>query len=778
MVLLSMNLFSQQQYQTIRGRVVDADSRESLPGAAVVLLQSEPLKGTTTDINGQFRLERIPPGRHSLRVSFMGYKEALIPEITVITGKETILDIALVQSVIQMQGVEISASQQDKDKALNTMASISARKINMDDATRYAGGFNDAARMVSNFAGVATIDGDGVNDIIIRGNSPRGLLWRLEGIEIPNPNHFTDGQGSTGGAMSVITSNVLATSDFLTAAFPAEFGNAYSGVMDLYLRKGNDEKYEYAFQLGLVGTEMSVEGPLCRKAGSSFLVNYRYSTFGLLSRMKMVDLGDNNLPPVFQDLVVKLTLPSARAGIFSLFAVAGHSTTGTDPVKDSIHWIGREGRFFETEDHRMGTAGLKHVFPFADKKTTLKTTIAATFLQDQWESGILDTRYNPFTEYSDDFSYPALKGSLVLNSKRNAKNTVGAGLIINHQFYHMFLKRFNGSQYDTTVDTEGSTSSVQVYSQWKHRFSDATEASAGIHILHFAMNGETSLEPRLGMKWNVNRRSAISAGIGLHSRMEAIPVYTALVKTDGAQVQANRKLGLGKAMHAVLGFDHSLAHDWRFKTEVYYQFLYRVPVEDRDSSNISSLNYLYGVPEAKLNNRGKGRNLGIEATIEKFYTGDYYLLLTLSLFDSRYKAMDQVWHNTAFNGNYVVNILLGKDFKLGRNKQHLFGLNMKCFMRGGNRIPPIDHEQSRLEQEVIYDYSRIYEDRLPDFFRNDLGCYLRINRKHLSYIITLDIQNITGRQNTIGYAYSRATQDVVPEEGMGLLPILNFRMEF
>ncbi len=779
LMLFSMHLFSQPQGQTIRGTVADADSRETLPGASVILINSNPLKGTTTDMDGNFRLERIPPGKHHIKVSYVGYKEVIIPEINVISGKETILSIELVQQVIRMKGVEVSASRHDREKSVNTMTTISARKLNMDDATRYAGGFNDASRMVSNFAGVSTVEGDGVNDIIIRGNSPRGLLWRLEGIEIPNPNHFSDGQGSTGGAMSVITSNTLGTSDFLTAAFPAEYGNAYSGVMDLFLRKGNDEKTEFAFQLGVVGTEFSAEGPLNRKNRSSFLVNYRYSTFGLLSNMKMIDLGDNNLPPVFQDLVINLSLPAAKAGNFNFFAVAGNSTTGTEPVKDSIRWTGREGRFFEVEDHRMGVAGVKHFYQFSDRKTSLKTIVSWSFLQDKWRSGLLDKQYREVEEYSDDFSYPSLKGSVVLNSKLNTRNTVRTGLIINRLGFHMFMVHDTDEGYDTAIDRDGVTNSVQGFVQWKHRFSDHAEATAGIHLLHFRMNEETSVEPRLGLRWSLSPRSSFSAGIGWHSRMEAIPVYTAMISMDGMNpVEANRNLKLGKAIHTVAGFDHSFSPDWRLKAELYFQYLYHVPVDARDSSNISSLNYLFGVPDAFLNNRGEGRNYGIEATIEKFYTGDYYMLLTISLFDSRYRAMDGVWHNTVFNGNYVGNILLGKDFSIGSNKQHIIGLNLKCFLRGGNRIPPILREASLLEHDVVYDYSRIYEERLPGFFRTDLGAYLRINKSRYSYILSLDLQNITNRKNTIGYTYSPSLQDIVPEEGMGIIPVLNFRLEF
>jgi hypothetical protein len=772
--------FSQEYSQTIRGRVIDRDSKEPLIGASVVVLNTNPLYGTITDINGYFRLEKVKAGRQSLQIRYIGYKDLTMPEVNVTTGKEIVLNLELTQSVIQVKGVQISASLQDRDKSLNSMATISSRKLNMEDAQRYAAGFNDAARMVSSFAGVSAVEGDGVNDIIIRGNSPRGMQWRLEGIEIPNPNHFTDGQGGTGGAFCIVTSNVLANSDFLTGAFPAEYGNASSGIMDLYLRKGNEEKREYGFQFSVVGTELSLEGPFSKKSKASYLLNYRYSTFGLLSKMKMVDLGDNNLPPVFQDLSVNISIPTKKAGYLSLFFVGGQSTTGTEPVKDSSQWVLSEGRFFETEDHAMAVTGIKHFYLFPGNKTYIKSTLAATFQGDQWKSGFLNKDYRQFEEYKDDFRYPSMRGSFVVNNKPNARNVVRAGLIYCRSYYKMYMRDYDyeESQYDTLVDNNGETGMLQSFIQWKHRLSDELEVNSGLHFLTYSLNKSNSVEPRFGIKWTLNTRSSLNAGFGLHSRTEAIPVYLALVPQDDGSLQAvNNKLGFAKALHYVVGYDYNLSTDWRIKAEAYYQQLYDVPSENKNNSTVSALNYLYGIPDIKLVNTGKGYNYGIELTLEKFYTNDYYCLATVSLFDSKFKANDGKWHNTVFNNAYVTNFLAGKDFKFGKNKQNIYGINIKAFFRGGYRISPIDREASLAEHDIVYDETRAYAEQLPAFSRVDLGSYIRINKNKYSYIISLDIQNISNRKNVMGYEYSDKVNDITEVNGLGIVPIVNFRVE-
>lgn len=779
LLLFCNTAFSQTYMQTIKGTVTDKDSREPLPGANVIVLDMQPVKGVISDPDGNFRIDGIPAGRHTLKVSLIGYKEAHIQEILVSSGKETVVNIELIQSVTELNEVRVIASRQDKDKSLNSMATVSARKLNMQDASRYAGGFYDPARMVSSFAGVATVEGDGVNDIIIRGNSPRGLLWRLEGIEIPNPNHFTDGQGGTGGAISIISSNVLSTSDFFSGAFPSEYGNAYSGVMDLNLRKGNSDKQEYAFQLGVAGTEFSMEGPFAKSSKSSYLINYRYSTLGYLSQLGLIDLGNNNMPPVFQDYTVNINIPTKNAGAFSVFSIGGYSTTGTNPVKDSLKWISGEGRYFETEKHWMGVAGLKHAILLRNKKTNLKSSIAFTFQKDKWNEGILDKTYERFNEYLDNFSYPTLRFNLNISHKQSARNTISGGITASRLFFDMLMKEYNYSlsRYDVLVNQKGNGNILQSYLQWKHRFSDDLEVNTGAHCYYSGINGHTSIEPRIGLRMNMNPKSSLNIGAGLHSRGEAVSAYLSLIPQPSGSAKAiNKNIDFIKAAHFVLGYDYSFMANWRLKIEAYYQHLYNIPVEKDPDGKLSAINFSYGVPDIALVNNGKGVNYGLEFTLEKFYTNDYYMLGTVSLSDSRFLANNGKWYNTVFNCGYVTNFLAGKDFKTGRSKQNIFGMNIKGLVRGGYRISPIDKQQTAAEQEIIYDDTHIFSEQLPAFSRIDLGIYLRVNKARYSYIVSADIQNVINRQNTMGYEYENGK--IQPVIGMGLIPVLNFRIEF
>jgi hypothetical protein len=279
--------------QTIRGVVLDKVLQTPLPGANIILVNSEPFRGVAADMEGNFHLEKVPIGRQELKISYTGYKDLIISNIIVSSGKESVLNIALEEQVMQSAEVVVTA-QKDKSRANNELALTSVTSLRPDDINRFAGSRQDPSRMAGNYAGVISGDGQ-VNHIVVRGNSPRGLLWRMEGVDIINPNHFTF-VAATGGGFSVINNNLLASSDFLTGAFPAEYGNRVSSVMDVQLRKGNTEKHEQTFQLGLNGIEYVAEGPLSAGKTSSYVASARIFDFTPLEKIG-VDLGIGVLIP-------------------------------------------------------------------------------------------------------------------------------------------------------------------------------------------------------------------------------------------------------------------------------------------------------------------------------------------------------------------------------------------------------------------------------------------------------------------------------------------------
>ena len=762
---LTFAFYGQEITQSIRGKVVDKDSQMPLPGASLIIADSDPQIGTTTDEYGEFNFGLLPVGNYNVVVFYVGYEMTTISNVLLRSGKETVLTIALTESVQSLDEIIISGGQ-NKSEAINKMATVSVMKFNVEAMQHYAGTINDAARVVSSFAGVA-VNPSGANDIIIRGNSPRGMMWRLEGIDIPNPNHYAE-EGSSGGGLSILNAAVLANSDFFTGAFPAEYGNAYSGIFDMRLRNGNNQKREYSFQAGFVGVDVTLEGPFSKQHPTSYLVNYRFSSLAMIRAIGINLRGD--AVPAFQDLTFKINAPTRNLGTFTFFGIGG------------ISKVFEEENTF-TNDYRtdMGVLGLKNVF-FINKLVYITSIVAYSATRNKWDFKKPDQNNNFTTRATDNLIYQTPKISVILNKKFNARNLLRVGAISSFINYKLLSDRYNYefNKLVTELDQTGATTLLEAFADWKHRFNEKVTLVAGLHSMYLFLNGNYTLEPRLGLKWQFAPSQAFSLGLGVHSKMESLSTYYAQqIRPDGSVVFPNENLDFIKAMHYVIGYENMLNESLLLKVELYYQYLFNVPVENSDTSSFSVLNYNFGYTNRSLVNTGEGRNIGMEITLEKYFSRNYYYMVTLSLFDSKYKAMDGVVRNTRYNSNHILNLMGGKDFHIGKGlKKRVLGINLKGTWAGGQWATPIDVECSEDEGYTVRDEKNAFSEQWPDFFRFDFKVYLSRNRKKATHTFEIDIQNFTNQLNVIGDYYDNNAGKVETITQMGFVPIFNYRVEF
>jgi hypothetical protein len=781
LLCLSGKIFAQTQAtaltQTIRGTVLDKESQTPVIGASVIITGTDPVKGSSTDANGNFRIDGVPVGRHTIKITSIGYEDQIIPEMLVGTGKEVILNVRMSESLIQMSEIVVVAAQQEKGKPINDMATLSARSISVEETKRYAASINDPARAAQSFAGVSSTD-DVSNEIVIRGNSPKGVLWRLEGVEIPNPNHFAE-EGSAGGAVSILSVNMLDNSDFFTGAFPAEYGNALSGVFDIKLRRGNNEKREYAFQAGLLGIDFAVEGPFNKNSRASYLANYRYSTLSILDNIGIKVAG--TAIPKFQDFSFKVYLPTPKAGNFSLWGIGGLSSQQQEADKDSTLWESKYDRYQDEFTAKMGAVGLTHTY-FLDEKTFFESVVSFSGNRNVYTRDTLNFEYNPALDYQDNFTHTAFRGSVMMNRKFNARHTLRTGIIFSHLSFDLFAQgrdRDFGNQIVRFVENQGSSQLFQSYAQWKYRIAQNLTLNTGVHYLHLALNGSKSLEPRAGLKWDFAPTQSLGVGVGTHSRQEAMSTYFAQYRmADGGYVTPNKNLGFTKASHAVFSYENRLKEDLRLKTEVYYQWLSKVPVRTDPASTTAIINREDGYVTDSLVNKGTGRNYGLELTLEKFFTNNYYFLATTSLYDSKYTAANGVEYNTRFNGNFVANLTAGKEIKVGRRKTNLIGLNTRVIWAGGKRYTPINLEASQAAGEAVYYQDKTFSEQAPNYYRADIRVSYRKNNPKASHIISLDIQNVSNRLNVYSKYYDEDKAEISTSYQTGLIPVLNYRIEF
>ncbi len=657
------------------------------------------------------------------------------------------------------------------------MATLSARTISVEETKRYAASVNDPARAAMSYAGVATTD-DGGNQIVVRGNSPKGILWRLEGIEVPNPNHFGE-EGASGGGINILSVNMLDNSDFFTGAFPAEYGNALSGIFDMKLRQGNNEKREYAFQAGILGVDFAAEGPFKKNYKGSYLANYRYSTLAILDKINVNVAGD--AVPEFQDFSFKLHLPTQKAGIFTLWGIGGYSTQVQEAERDASQWKEKSDQFDDVFKSGMGAAGLSHVY-FINTISYLETVLSISGNFNRFRYDSVTTDYQTINLYQESFRNYAGRASVLYHRKINNQHTVRLGAIYSDLNFDLFSEGRNedhSNAVERLVDNAGGTGLWQAYGQWKYRITEAVTLNTGLHFMRLGLNQNNSVEPRLGIRWNLSGTQSLGAGFGLHSRNESMAVYFAQQPLgNGLYSQANKNLKLTKARHYVLSYDQMLHQSLRFKIETYYQQLYNLAVGADPKSSIAALNTQNGLLADSLVSTGTGKNYGVELSLEKFFTDNYYFLITSSLYNSKYTAANGVERNTRFNGNYILNILGGKEFKVGKQKTNLIGANLRILWAGGNRYTPVNEAQSQLEGKAIYYENQRFAAQAPDYFRTDLRVSYRKNRPRASYILSLDIQNVTNRLNVYNQYYDEETRSIKISTQTGLIPVLNYRIEF
>ncbi len=772
---------AQTHTQTVKGTVMDKDSKMPLIGANVFVKSlSEPV-GTSTDVDGSFRINDIPIGRHNIEISYIGYEPMVLNSIMLTSGKELFLDIELIESALSLEAAVIVA-EYDKTKTINDMSTVSARSFSVEETSRYAASYYDPARMAQNYAGVTISGGNGdlYNEIIVRGNSPRGVLWRLEGIEIPNPNHFGS-LGNSGGAVSMLSSSTLSNSDFYTAAFPSEFGNALSGVFDLNMRSGNSDKREYSFMLGALGIEAAAEGPFSKKSSASYLINYRYSTLAAMSAVGLNPVGD--ILPEYQDLSFKIKVPTKKAGVFSLFGLAGKNRAYYQPASDSLSWESKDDKWGFEERQKVATIGLSHKLILSGN-SYLKTVLAGSYNRYEDDDYWLDSE-NDYRKVIDQFSTfddKILRLTSTYTNKINAKNTFRGGVILSQMDFDFRYNEIDDDTLRTFLDNKGSAQLIQAFSHWKYRMGENWTLNTGLHYTLFTLNNNFSIEPRAGIQWQFSSKQTLSAALGLHSKPEHVSFYFIEGTLQGGdRISPNKDLDLTKSLHAVLGYDHMLGTNLRLKTELYYQHLYDVPIDKEVGSKGSIINAqdiwdIIGSTEAV--NDGKARNYGIDLTLEKFFSNNYYFLVTGSLFQSKYTPQDGVEYNTRYNSNFQLNLLGGKEFKVGKKKNNIIGLNGKILVAGGNRLTPIDFEESVIKEKTVFDEERIFSEKADTYFRLDFGVSYRINSPKMTHTIMLDIQNITNQKNVYLEVYDSDKNAIKPYYQTGFFPNFNYRIEF
>jgi hypothetical protein len=769
LILIFNFSFAQPFYQTLRGYVSDASGLTPLKYATITSVSQGVTIRVQTDTNGNFIIREVPVGRVDLEISCIGYETKIIRELEVGSAKEVIINVELNLQVHSLTEVKIKAGTA-KERPMNLMSLAGGRILSVEEAKRYAGGFDDPARLVSSFAGVAANIAN--NGIVVRGNAPKSLQWKMEGVEIPNPNHFADLATFGGGGLTALSSQLLANSDFLSGAFAAEYTNALSGIFDMQMRNGNNKKKEHTFQFGLTGIDFASEGPFNKQNKSSYLFNYRYSTLSLLGPV----LPEGAAGTRYQDLSFKLNMPTRMAGTFSLWGIGLHDKTGQEAKKDITKWEFENDKTEQDGTLYMGAAGLSHKISM-NKKSFLKSTIAFTTDGIDFKNSVMNNSLILQPDYQLKNKTSNLVISSFLQTRFNGTHINKTGLSVTKLFYNLDMKEApaTGAPLETLVLQKGSSGLISGYTSSLFRFTDKLSMTTGLSGQLFTLNNNYSIEPRAALQWKPGNGQTFSFAYGKHSRLEKLFYY--FILPAAGNTSTNKELEFTKAHHWVAGYSKKIPGNLHFKAELYYQRLYDVPVIKDSSYSLLNIQNNWFVFNPMVN-EGKGKNYGLELTLEKYLTQGFYFLTTASLFDSKYKNENSLWKNTRFNRNYVLNFLAGKEWKTGKTNQNLFGINIRATYQGGDRYSPVDIQRSLANKEVFYDETNAFSHRYPSSFVGHLTINYKINGKKTSQELSLKLINVTGYKERYGYGYNFKTNTVDEIREALIVPNLSYKIEF
>lgn len=752
--------------QNINGVVKDAISGKPIAGATVTI-QGQSM-GMVADSTGHFQFMDIPVGRYNILFSAVGYESTLIEDIIVSSVQQPEMTVSLKEVASQLDDIIVRAS--GRSGVSENMAISSSRQLNPEQASRYAGGFDDPARLVASFAGVSSNVSS--NGIVVRGNSPNSLQWRMEGIEIPNPNHFADLDGFGGGALTALSSRLLSSADFLTGAFPASYNNALSGVFDVHMRTGNNKQRVNVVGLGLIGLDVSSEGPFRTGGASSYLFNYRYSTLGLIGPI----IG-NNAGVNFQDLSFKLNFPTKKAGTFSLWGIGLIDHSGQDPEKDRSKWEYQDDMEKSDVNQYMGTIGLSHELPLSGK-SSLKTTLAATTSGINMKTDSLNMENTLVPEDRIKNSYTNYILSSSLKTRFGRHHTNQTGITVTGMQYSLLMRTQPtlNAPLQTFADADGSSMLISGYTESSFNLGERWTLNGGVNGQVFMLNHHYTIEPRLAFKYKLNDKQFVTIAYGLHSRLERISNYFVNGGENGSH-QVNKDMDFTKAHHLVIGFDKNINSQLHFKAEAYYQHLFDVPVIKDSSFSLINLQDDWFF-DAALQNTGKGRNYGVDVTLERYMTRGFYWMFTGSVFKSQYTGGDGIWRDTRYARNYVFNVLAGKEWQLGEFKQKTFGINARVSYQGGDHYSPLDIDASIAARDAVYDEHNAFSQQYDPALTTHLTVNYKINRKRSTHEISLKIINANGYREHFGFEYNYLKRQMEDYREALFIPNISYTITF
>jgi len=738
LILSSIQLSAQTG--VIKGRVYNSINNEAVPFANIAL--DSTTTGTVSDFDGNYRIENLQPGTYNIICSYLGFENAVFYEIIVNSNRPTVLDIGLVKTSETLDEVKISTIK--FKKAIESP--LSMRTINASEIYRSPGGNRDISKVIQVLPGVAS-SLSFRNDIIVRGGAPNENRFYLDGIEVPNINHFAT-QGSSGGPVGMINVNFIRKVDFYAGAFPANRGNALSSVMDFKQISGNDEKLTGTFMVGSSDFGLTLDGPMGKK--SSFIFSARRSYLQLLFKALALPFL-----PVYNDFQYKHRFKfndKNQLTIIGLGAIDNFELNKSvnDNVSDSAdlrrnNYILGNLPVYEQWNYTFG-ANWTHF----GEKSYQNIVISRNHLNNssyKYQDNI-EAPENRILDYNSQEIENKLR---IENTYRNGgwKLNYGAGYQYVQYTNSTFNKRqLNGDVVILDFDSEMTLNKYEAFAQISKAFiSNRLSLSLGLRT---DFNNYTSdmanpleqLSPRFSASYAITPKLSANFNLGSYYQL---PAYTVLGYRDLSGELVNKENGLKyiQSNHLVAGLELLPTAYSKISVEGFYKTYNNYPFSLSDSVSLANLGADFGViGNDAVSSESEGRSYGIEVLLQQKLSSSIYGIMSYTWVRSEFSDKYGDFVPSAWDNRHVLNLTAGKKFK--RNWE----VGAKFRFLGGTPYTPYDKTVSAVKsiwditKQGVIDWDRLNEERNPSAHSLDIRIDKKWYLKKFSLDIYLDIQNV------------------------------------
>ena len=775
-------LWAQPVHQ-VKGTVIDKSSRQPLEFINVMIVGLN--KGGVTDAEGKFSIEQVPPGIYRLQASAIGYKTVTTPEY-ILSTRDLHIQIEMEENQTELEGVTITASPFRRD----IESPVSLRIIGLQEIEKSPGANRDISRIVQSYPGVAFSPIGYRNDLIVRGGSPSENRFYLDGVEIPNINHFST-QGASGGPVGILNADLIREVNFYTGAFPTDKGNALSSVLDFKLRDGDMERNSVKATLGASEVSLASNGHLGKK--TSYLVSVRQSYLQFLFDM----LG---LPflPTFTDAQFKLKTRFDAQNELTVLGLGGidKMKLNTKADDEDNEYILSYLPKIQQETFTLGAvyrhyAGA-HVQSVIASHSYLNNRNTKYRQNDESNPDNLTLRLRS-TEQNTQFR---LENS---SSFRNWKVTVGANLdysqYSNTTFQKVYTDHAQTFDYHTYLDIMrwGLFGTIN-YTSIDERFTASLGLRADANNYSAAMKDMTDqLSPRLSLSYQLTEHWSLSGNAGLYYQL---PPYTALGFKNNNGLYANKyALRYMQVSQGSIGINWRKGDTFEVSLEGFYKDYDKIPLSVADGIPLTCKGNDYGViGNELLTSTAQGRSYGAELLLKWLIAKKLNLASSFTLFKSEYRNnKESEYIASAWDNRFIFN--LRGTYNLPRH----WSVGMKVSCIGGAPYTPYDADKSSLvtawnaQGKPYYDYTRYNEERLPAFTQVDIRIDKTFYLKRCMLGFYIDLQNIAGsklkqadvvmstgviKNPDAPIAEQRYVMKSVKQESGTLLPTLGITFEY